>query len=263
MAENDLNNTQVVTEQEDLNKADSVDQQDLNSDSVNQEQQDGKLADGTDANKTVKYSELKKATDRAKVAEDQASYAQRQLELLQVSATARPEQAGSTFEQALSDLGFTADDYYGENIIKVQNRKSQLDAAAQQQQMSTSANMQFVNSHPDFAQVVGSVNPATGQIISLSQEALILLQKKPYLANASYQAAYDEVLQARKFAEFESKATVNQEHLNRQGADNVSQPLGGSAAGGGGASDPNNQQMMTRDQQLEIRRKVANGEEIT
>ncbi len=274
MEKTDLNNAGAV-DQQDLNKADSVNQQDLNNDgSVDQQEQDGKLADGTDENKTVKYADLKKATDRVaeeskarKAAEEQAAYAQRMLELLQANQPQQTQQqAGSTYEQAMIDLGITTDDLYdGANIVKVQNRKAVLDTALQQQQSAFTATKQFVASHSDFTQVVGSVNPTTGFIVAWSQEALSLQQKKPWLAGAfqSAQGAYEAVMQERKLTELETKAAVNQEHLNRQDIDNASLPLGASAAGGGGAGDPQNQRMMTREEVIETERKLANGEEVS
>ncbi len=265
----DLNKGQSVADT-DLKDADVVDQQGLTDQVAEGQKQDDKLADGTNKDKTVKYEDMKKATDRAVAAEEKAAYAERTLELYQANVAGQQQgqldsqakPVGSTFEQALNDLGLTADDYFGENIVKVQNRKFQLDTAMQQQQIATTANMQFISSHSDFAQVVGSVNPATGQVISWSQEALVLVQEQPWLANASADGMYQAIMNKRKLVKFEENAAVNKEHLNRQDADNASQPLGGSAAGGGGAGDPNSQQMMTREQQQDIRDRVANGEEI-
>ncbi len=270
MAEEDLNKAQAVTEQ-DLNKADPVNQQDLNKDGlVGQKEQDDTLADGTDPNKQVPYSKLKEAADGRKAAEEQAANTQRQLEILQANMqgqqqATQPKQVNSTYEQAMLDLGLTADDLYGENMIKVQNRKAELDTALQQFQTAHTANQQFITSHPDFTEVVGSVNPTTGQIMSWSKEASALLQKKPYLAGVvnTAQGAYQAILDERKLVEFEKNAAVNQEHLNRQNLDNASQPLGGSAAGSGGAGDPNNQPMMSREQVQEIERKLVAGEIIT
>lgn len=268
MADNDLNTAQAVTEQ-DLNSADAVNQQDLKTDSVNQTQQDGMLADGTSENKDVPYAKLKEATDARKKAEEDAAFSQRQLELLQANQqgqqqAAQPQQAGSTYEQAMNDLGITAEDLYGENMIKVQNRKSQLDQAMQTQQTAHNANVQFFNSHLDFQQVVGSVNLATGTMMSWSSEALALQQKKPWLTGAfqSAQGAYEAVMAERRLVELEGKAAVSQEHLNRQGADTASQPLGGSAAGGGGAGDVQGTTLMTRAEVLETERKLANGEAV-
>ena len=262
--ENDLNKAPVVTEQ-DLNNADAVNQQDLNAGVVNQEKQDDKLADGTDANKTVPYAKLKEATDARKVAEEQSQSLQNQMAILQANQqpqVQRPvQQVGSTYEQAMIDLGLTSEDLYGDNIVRVQNRKAELDTALQQHQATSNANNQFIASHSDFIKVVGSVNPATGQIMSLSPEAATLLQKKPYLTNASAQVAYEEVMQARKFAELESKSAVNQEQLNRQELDNISQPLGGSAAGAGTGGDTQ-QPMMSRQQVQDIEQKLADGENV-
>lgn len=276
MPETDLNKVGAVAQQ-DLNKADVVNQQDLdNAGVVDQQKQDDKLADGTDANKDVKYSDLKKATDRAnteaearKAAEEQAAYAQRQLELMQQQAVVQanaPQQPLSPMEQALVDCGLTADELYvGENYVKVINRKDQILNANQQQQQIVNANQQFIAQHPDVSQVVGSVNPMTGQIMTCSPELMAILAKKQYLAGActTVQATYDIVLQERKLAEFEKAQASNQEHQNRQEVDSNTLPMGGSAAGGGGTGDPNNQSLMTREQVLAIREKMANGEEIT
>ena len=265
----DLNNEQSVATQ-DLNNAESVDQQGLETGTADQQNQDETLADGTSKDKTVKYEDLQKAVAGRKEAEEQTAHARRQLEIFQANAQGQQQavqqqttqQAGSTYELAMQQLGLTADDLYdGNNVLKIQSRKAELDNALQQQQATSSANNQFITSHPDFTQVVGSVNPATGQIMSLSAEALALLQKKPHLANASAQVAYEEVMQARKFAELEKKEAADKEFANRQNLDNASQPLGGSAAGGGAAGDTQ-PAMMTRDQVKEIEAKLANDEEV-
>ncbi len=263
----DLNTDQLVADP-DLNNADAVDQQGLTDQVADGQGQDGKLADGTSKDKTVKYEDMKKATDRATAAEEKAAHAERTLELYQANVAGQQqgqqqEVAKTTLDQAMLNCGVTADDMFGEAQVRVFNEKSRLDGIQSQSQQTMNADIQFIASHPDITQVVGSVNPATGQLISMSPEAVTLLQKKPHLAGVSLQVAYNEIIQERKFKEYESKTTVNQEHLNRQNADNSSQPLGGSAAGGGGAGDPASQQMMTREQQNDIRRRAEAGEEIT
>jgi hypothetical protein len=264
----DLNSDQVVTDPKDLNSAGSVDQQDLNIDPVNQVQSDGTLADGTSADKTVKYSELQKATKRATDAEEGRLHAERTIELMQAQQQGQQMaqqqvQAKSTFEQAMLDCGVNEDELFGEAQVRVMNRKSQLDGAMVQQQNATTSANQFMMSHPDFNQVVGSVNLATGQMQE-SQELSALLVKKPYLRAActSVEVVYDLVMQERKLKEFESVQTSNQEHQNRQNADNITQPMGGSAAGGGGGSVQGSQ-VMSREQQLDIRRRLAAGEIIS
>lgn len=269
----------MAEQNKDLNSGQSVATQDLNADVVNQQdlnnaglvgQQGETLADGTSKDKSVKYSEFEKAVQARKKAEEDAAHAQRQLELIQANIPQQqPQQqvqaqTKTVAEQALSDLGLTADDLYGENLIRFQNRKDELERAYRQYQAVHLANQQFISSHTDFSQVVGSVNPSTGQIMAWSQEAMSLMQKKPYLAAAfqTAQGAYQAIMDERKLAELERKATVNQEHLNRQELDNASLPLGGSAAGGGGAGDNQNQSMLTREQVLEIERKLAAGETV-
>lgn len=263
----DLNKDQSVTDQ-DLNNADAVSQQDLQTQVVT-ETKDDVLADGAKkADKTVKYTEFEKANEAKKVAEEQAAYAQRQLELYQQSQAQQPAQqtqVSSTYELAMRDLGLTAEDLYdGNNMIKIQNRKSELDLALQQQQAASATNQQFMVSHPDFNQVVGSVNPSTGTIMSWSQEAVALQNKKPWLNGAfqTAQGAYEAIMNERTFADLEKKAAINQEHLNRQGVDTNTQPLGGSAAGSGGAGDTQNQPMMSREKVLEIKAKLAAGQVV-
>jgi hypothetical protein len=257
MADNDVNNTQVVTEQTDANTEQVVTAPGEVTESAPQTEEN--------LDKTVPYDRFKEVNDQKKEAEEGRLFAERQLELMQANIQGQQQvqqtqQAGSTYEQAMLDVGITADDLYdGSNMVKVQNRKEQLDNANQQAQQSAMANNQFIASHPDFAQVVGSVNPATGQLMSLTQEATMLIQNKPYLASATFQGAYDAILQERELKQLKSKAAVNTEHLNRTGVDTATQPLGGSAAGGGGAGDTT-PAMMTREQVLETERKLANGE---
>ncbi len=266
----DLNKEQSVASQ-DLKNADAVNQQDLQKDLVNQSQQDGTMADGSDADKkTVKYAEFQKANEAKKAAEaaqiaaeEQTLTAQRQLELLQMQklADANPVQPKSSMEQALADCGVTAEEMYGEVIPRVMARKDEIDRANLAQQQAVLGVQQFIVSHPDINQVVGSVNPATGQIVAPSTEVMALVAKKPYLRQSTTEAIYDAVIESRELAEFKKTQAANEEHLNRQGLDNDLQPLGGSAAGGGGGGDVN-QPMMSREQQQEIRRKVEAGETV-
>ena len=263
----DLNSAQLVAEQ-DLNNADVVNQQDLNAQSVTEEQDDT-LADGTLKDKTVKYSEFEKANIARKQAEEAAAYAQRQLEIYQANIAAQQQvaqqpQINSTYELAMNELSLTPDDLYdGNNQLKVQRRKAELDMALMQQQNANLVNQQFMASHSDFGSVVGSVNPATGTIMSWSQEALALQQKKPWLAGAfqTAQGSYEAVMQERKLLDLETKAAVNKEFLNRQGVDTNTQPLGGSSVGGGGG-DVQNPALMTRAQVQEIQDKLDRGEDV-
>lgn len=265
----DLNNEQSVATQ-DLNNAGVVNQQDLSQPVTGQ--QDEKLADGSiKSEKTVKYEEFEKANAAKKTAEEAleteklktAQAVQLNQQMASQQQTQQSPQPSSTYELAMQQLGLTADDLYdGNNIVKVQNRKAELDVSMQQQQSVFTANQQFITSHPDFTQVVGSVNPTTGQIMSWSQEAMSLQQKKPYLASTfqSAQGAYESVMAERKLVELEKTNAANKEHQNR--IDDVTQPMGGSAAGGGAGGDTNSQRLLTRAETLEIERKLANDEQV-
>ena len=258
---NDLNNAQPVTEP-DLN-AEAVIQPDLTDQPV-QDQNQEVLADGTTKDKTVKYEELEKAVQGRKAAEEQAAHAQRQLDLMQMNAQqqqVQPQVPKSSMEQALIDCGTTAEDmgYDGNMQVKVMNRKDELDAARMQQSHIAMSTQQFAMSHPDMNEVVGSVNLATGIIVAPTQELLMLVQKKPYLAQASTTDIYNAVLHERKFSEYEKASKVQQEHLARQGVKVETQPLGGSAAGGGGSGSQGSQQLMGREQTAKIEADLAAG----
>ncbi|MHC4322707.1 MAG: hypothetical protein ACYSUX_00375 [Planctomycetota bacterium] len=267
----DLNNSQSVADSQDLNNAQSVAVQDLNQSVTGQ--QDDVLADGTKkSEKTVKYEEFEKVNAAKKAAEEALAIEKQKLDqaiaLQQQTAynqqAVQTQQPSTTFDLAMQQLGLTADDLYdGNNMIKVQRRKAELDTQLQRQQNAYAANQQFIASHPDFNQVVGSVNPSTGQI-AYSQEALLLQQKKPHLSASfqSAQGAYELVMSERKLAELEKIAAANKEHLARQGVDVKTDPLGGSAAGGSGVSDSNNQKWMPREQVAEIQRRLDNGETV-
>ena len=268
---NDLNTDQVVTDP-DLNNVDAVNQQGVADDQVAGDQvQDDKLADGTSASKSVPYTEMQKQVEARKTAEEQTAHAQRQLELYQAKEAGRIQSGQnnqvaapqSSMEQALVDCGLTADDLYdGNNKIKIQVRKDQIDAAQRRQGQANIANTQFMNAHPDAAQVVGSVNPITQQLVP-SAEFSQLLAAKPHLAGActDFQGAYNIVMEQRKLAEYEKKAAINTEHQNRTNTDVITKPLGGSAAGaGGGAGKQGGQALMTREQVLEVERKLRTGE---
>lgn len=264
----DLNNAQVVVEQ-DLKKADAVNQQDLTAQAVTE--QDDKLANGTSKSKTIKYSEFEKANrakqeaeEAKKAAEEQAAHAQRQLELMQQQnalVNPSPEKPKTPAEQALSEMGITADELYGDALITFQNRKDQIVAQQAQQQQGLAMAQQFIVNHSDINEVVGNVNPATGQIVSPNAELLALLAKKPHLATASLETLYESVMDSRKISEYEKNQAALNEHQARQGIDNETAPLGGSAAGGGAGGDVQ-QPMMTREQVLEVERKLAAGEAV-
>ena len=272
----DLNTDQVVTDQTDLNNTDVVNQGDLTDQVVDDQNKTDVLADGTDANKQVPYAKLKAEADARKAAEEQASHAQRQLELMQAQQqgaqmqqqqSTQQAQPNNTFELAMQQLGITTEDMYDpENQLKVQRLKSQLDGQLIQAQQGVIAAQQFMATKTDTMQVVGSVNPQTGQIMTMSPALSDLLIRKPHLKAAcvSVQAAYDLVKQDQLLTEYEKTKNINQQHQNRVNADIKTQPGGGSSAGGGGgAGDQAGQQMMTREQVADIERRLAAGEIIT
>ncbi len=225
------------------------------------------LADGTKQDDhPIPKERFDEVNEAKKVAEDalalsEAKLAQSvQLQMQATQQTSQVQQPGSTFELAMQQLGVTADDLYmGENLVKVNRLKSELDTTLQQQRTTFTSNQQFIAGHSDFTQTVGSVDPTTGRIIAWSNEALLLQQKMPYLANLqSAKDVYDAVINARKLAELEKAAVIDTEHQTR--VDNATQPMSGSAAGAGGGSGDIMQGLLSREQYLEQERQLESGE---
>lgn len=260
----DLNTSQLVADP-DLNNAPVVTEPDLNASG-----QGDKLADGDDKDKkTVKYTEFEKANKAKAAAEEKARILQEQIQILAANQQQQPAPAQVTsqpvtvYDQARADLGLQDEEYPTETDRgRIIQRTIELQNAAQQQNQQAVSNQRFIQEHADFGEVVGR---QIGNNFQLSPELLKIITEKPHLANAAYsgsQGAYKIVMDERKLVELEKNATANQEHLTRQGIDNKTEPLGGSAAGGGSAGDPNNQQMMSREQVKEIERKLANDEQV-
>jgi len=261
----DLNTVQSVTEP-DL-EAEVVVQPDLNTDadSVDQQNQDV-LADGTTPDKTVKYSELQKQVEARKAAEEQAAFAQRQLELMaqqqQFHQAQQPAARLTNEEQALQDLNLSADDLYGSNIVEYTKRLNQINYAQYQQSQEVAATQQFIASHPDVGQAVGSINPATGQLVNVSPELAAILTKKPYLIGAcnTLSNAYQVVLDERRLANVDTQTTEQKAANIQRKVDVATAPLGGSAAGGGGGNGSSQgTAMLSREQVAQIDADIAAG----
>lgn len=261
--ETDVNNEQVVTATEDANTEQVVTAPDVNTEVVEQQATEQAEANQEQA---VPYERFKEVNEAKKAAEEQASYAQRQLDLYQQNTQQNQQvqqQPKSTSQMALEQMGITADELFGENIVTYQQIVSGYENQARQQNAAAMNTQQFMMTHPDLSSVVGSVNPATGLIMQPTPELMALVGKKPYLQQAPVEQLYNAVIDERKFAELEKAATIQKEHQVRTGVKTATQPLGGSAAGGGGAGSQGKQQLLSREQSEEIERKLAAGEIIS
>ena len=256
--ENDLNKNQAVTDSG--LKEQPATAQDLNQPVT--EKQVETLADGTDETKTVPYSELKKAIDEKNAAMEQVQLAQSQMAIVQ--ANQQPVQQvhpQTILEQAMIDCGVTQDEMYGDVMVKVLNRKAELDTLQSQRTNATYANQQFEATHPDFSSAVGLRNPLTGQV-QPSAEILKILTEKPYLTAAAYassQGAYEIVMQQREMDKLQQQTTVQEEHLKQQEIDTKLAPVSGAAAAGG-AIPSQTTGSITVEQQLANEQKVEAGE---
>ena len=259
----DLNNASLVTGQ-DLKKDQSVAGQDLN---VSGQDESGKLADGTDENKTVPYTELKKAIEERKAAEEQLQRQEQEhqtrMAILQANQQSAQTQTQplSDYDQAKANLGLASEEYLDEGqrssvhteMTKIINVRGRQSAAAL-------TNQQFEINHSDFGSVVGLRNSLTGAI-QPTAEILKILTEKPYLTAAAYassQGAYEIVMQQREIDKLQQQNTVQEEHLKQQGIDTKLNPVSGAAAAGGGIAAQTGK--VTLQQQQEMEERVAAGE---
>lgn len=259
----DLNTNQSVTGS-DLNNAQVVAEPDLNASG----QGEGELlADGSDENKKVPYTELKKAIDEKNAAEEQAKLLQSQMALINANqqqqvVQSQPQQPLSVYEQAKADLGLTGEEFIDESQRgKIYARINEITQLQNQQTAAAIANQQFEASHPDFGNVVGLRNPLNGQIQPTAEISKILTEK-PHLIPAAYassQGAYEIVMQQRKLDELQKQNTAQEEHLKQQGIDTKLAPVSGAAATGGALS-AKTAGAISAEQQAENERKVAAGE---
>ncbi len=202
--------------------------------------------------------------EKRQLAEEALRVSNEQMAILQanpVQVQAQVQQPVTTYEQAMVDVGVDKDYMSPDDTIKVMARKDQLDANKNAQTSQIAANQQFAFSHSDYSDVVGR---QVGTQFVPSAELAELLQRKPHLrasVYASSEGAYQAVMDERELKKLKENQTVLDEHQKRAGIDTDTAPMGGSAAGGGGGGDiePG---LMSREQSLEIRRKLASGERV-
>lgn len=212
--------------------------------------------------KTIPYDRFKEVNDAKKNAEAQlqAAQAQNLAYQQQMAQSAQPRQPETTYDQAVRELGLQAELYPDpEQRSQIFARKDQLDAQKLQQQQQYAQSAQFIASHPDYAQVAGVDNPATGSFLP-SAELQTILNNKPWLfpaANSSAQARYDIVMQERRLAEFEKSKVVATERDNRQKAAATTAPMSGTAGAGG---DVTNGQFNSKEDVQAMEARLAAGE---
>ena len=142
---------------------------------------DVKLADGqTVADKTVPYSRFEEVNATAKAAQEAAHNAQGQVASLQAQLQIQQQgsvpQSNDPYSQTVRQLGLQDEAYLNtEQQGQVFNTMFQTISVQQ-------ADASFVESHPDYAQVVG-VSDATGRFIPAAPLQRVLA-KDPHLGQA-------------------------------------------------------------------------------
>ena len=252
----DLNKSQPVTDDTDLNKAPAVTEQDLNQPVTE------KLADGDEKDKkTVKYTEFEKANEAKKKAEEEAALLRQQLALASANqpVVTQPAQPKDPYSQAMEELGFAGMDYITEQErSKVFQRAIEIQNAKHQQETLVQQNQRYIAGHPDYYDVVGRF---IGNQFQPSAELTRILTEKPWMQAAAYssaQAAYEIVMEQKQIDKLQKDNEINEEHLNQEEIQNKLAPVSGAAAAGGAIS--NNAGSVTYQQQLEMEERVARGE---
>lgn len=205
--------------------------------------------------KTAAEAERKKRQE----AEAQTQLLREQMALQQANPVQQTTQPVSDYEQAKANIGLAGEEYIDETqrgaifteINRIINARSQQNAQA-------TANQQFINTHPDYFDVVGK---QVGNQMMPSAEITKILQEKPHLTAAAYassQGAYQIVMDERKLQELMEKNIVNDEHLKQNDIDNKTSVVSGAAAGGGAITA--HAGTATLEQQEEMEQRVANGE---
>lgn len=110
---------------------------------------------------------------------DQMAIVAANMRAQQIQATPVPQK--SLYEQAADELGLQDEEFLTkEQQIKILTR---VDEVRNLQYNTIAVQQQFLNQHPDFAEVVGTGNPKTGNFVP-SPSLQRIIDKKPQIAQA-------------------------------------------------------------------------------
>jgi hypothetical protein len=168
----------------------------------------------------------------------------------QTQQQAQQQVQKSMFEQAIEDLGYEKDSYLTvEEQAKVNTLVEQRQIA---HNTAVAQNQSFLSQHPDFAEVVGTGNPANGTFVP-SPHLQKLVQKNPQLAQAianspqAAQLAYHFVVSDPDYIAAKQTQSLTPEQKAAQAAANAikaaARPISISAAMGGGGNMSKAQQI--------------------
>lgn len=174
------------------------------------------LADGTQADKPVEYNRFKEVNDAKKAAEERIGQLEQYVRLQQANPPqqqAQQQQPQSVTLQVMKELDIDPEDIMtGQQQAQVNDEVTRRTAAVTQSQFQVQS---FIASKPDFAQVVGIVDPLTGQFI-YAQPMLRVFQTNPGIMQAlqsagagGFQLAYKIASQDPTYMAEVAKATAN------------------------------------------------------
>ena len=151
---------------------------------------------------------LDSVLEKQRAAEEKAALLEQYIQLVQANQSQQPPAqpaapVQSSYERALNELGLQSEEYLSTSQqVKVLNKAREYDEVAnqaRQQQMNAFVSQQtFITQHPDYYDVVGTVNPITRQfvmaeplnnVIKKNPQLAIAIQSSPYAMQLAYQLA--------------------------------------------------------------------------
>ena len=178
--------------------------------------------------KTVPLASLEDERRKRQEAEQATAYYQQMLQVAQANAVQQPAQQPTNPLDEITD-----DDVVdGRTVKQLIQKGGQAIMQGVQQQI-------FAANHPDYAEIVGSVNTA-GQfqpaaplqsVLKRNPNLQLALQGNPQ----AYVLAYELAKAEKERLELEAKSVTNQAEAAAQQANIATTPMSPAAAGGGGA----------------------------
>lgn len=214
----------------------------------------------------IPKSRFDEINNRMKQAESNSELLKQQLEILaRQNQQIQPPTKQSVREQVIKKLGLENEVYLTvQQQIAVDN---EVDMIRNQQMQHTS----FIGSQADYQEIVGTINPYTGQLIP-SPYLQQAIKNNPYLTGLDSLAAqnpafsmlaYTVSKQAKMLNELQNASQVSQQTLqavqNQQNIINRVSPMSSSAVGGS-VTQQQDVGSMTDEQFQRYLQRVANGE---
>jgi hypothetical protein len=199
--------------------------------------------------------------------EAQVGLLQDQMTLISANQPQQTQTAkapSSAYEQAVAELGLQGQQWLDETQrAQIEARREQIITEQNSRRYNQMSANQFIASHADYAEAVGTTNPATGQFVP-SRELMEILRDEPYLRSSltSPENAYQIVMRHRQRVKRDKEYAAMKEHQGQQELDNKINPMSPSSVGGGTSGEAGGPLNVnsTFDDVAEIERRVKAGQ---